>query len=290
LYLAHIIIARRREQIVPSDLQSKAYPEPRADSGMAALAAIEAAGVWHLPKEEGFSTANNTEESQETLLWLVQRIWYHLSKVENALPDTRKELRKGGKEAPKSLIGVELLDVAFFESRASIKEAVVSQSWALLSEEEPLVFFCKNLGQVIVPLLPFDPPHSNSGLCPDWNSVPEKANFLVTTGHSISRLLLNNKSRETTRLAKSIQWKFENDNSLFSLHQYDVPNTPCRHVQKLLSKKPSTDQVVLQRMVDENLNGAFIFGGGKLLNKGRTYTLLSPDNRHNPQVRSGKWN
>jgi len=236
LYLAHILASHRQSCLAKWNLHALCKPEPVLNDGEITVAALRS----------------------EQFYWLFRHICYSLAKVEEGIQKTRMERRKTKKITnSKSLIGVELLDVALFESRVPCKEVKIQQLWIRLAEEEPLVLFCKNLGQVIIPA---SQGGAKSGLCPEFEKVPEGKNFLVAKTDMVDRILDKNTSEGIPRLGTSIRWKFDRDKPLFALHEYEV-HTLCHHIQRLAFENPSKDQIPLKDMVKQNLNGALIFGG-----------------------------
>lgn len=131
---------------------------------------------------------------------LVKEIVHHFNLVSHEL---RKIYGEASNVAPKSIFGVELLDVALRDASMPAKEAGVSTPWAHLPKHEPcIVLFCKKLGQPIVS-------SSTVELCSNRHTIPPRKRYLVASGASIIHLLRRHTRGGTSSLADEIYWLFQ---------------------------------------------------------------------------------
>jgi hypothetical protein len=77
--------------------------------------------------------------------WLIKRLVFRLQKLETGLKDIQNQAFKVNIKPPKSILGVDLLDVAFFEEMTSVRAQEVHQTWTHLTDNDPMVFFGRKL-------------------------------------------------------------------------------------------------------------------------------------------------
>lgn len=280
LYLAHIHIARRREAVIYT--QSKAYPAPSSRGGMASYHAIRDSWESEIPSEV---EAIVQSVEQQKFSWLIKKLLFRIQKIEEGLMKTQYEASKWeGMRAPKTIIGVELLDLAFFDDLVLIKTKEVNQAWAHLTDEEPLVFFGRRFGQVIVPSPSY---YLTEALCPTWSRIPENENYLVAMACTIMSLFESKGSEKADirRLAPLIRWHFNPKLPIFTLHRYDERSI-CNHIQRLEStgSVDKRSESKIRDVVARYPNAAFIFWDrGKTLRKKVEVTV-----RRTPQSKSAQ--
>jgi hypothetical protein len=212
--------------------------------------------IWksEIPKEESMSTC----KSIETFGDVIKEIFRGIINVTSELLKVRQDAVRGDRMAPKYIIGIELLHFVHKEIFIPFREAEVNQPWAHLSDGEPFVLFCKNLGAPIGPSLAL------TDICERWERVPPEQHYLVATSHSIEVQLLNHVRKGVPRLADNITWKFTNP--LFHSHEIGE-NSKCDHLQILDTEKPGDDQRPLLEAVRAHPSAAFIFGNRSHLTK-----------------------
>jgi hypothetical protein len=176
---------------------------------------------------------------------MFEKVWHSLSDVETGLESAEVDFRKAHHIAPKFIHGVEFRDVANMETSIRIKTVKVSQPWAHLTSEQPLVIFSRNIQPPIVP--------ESSSLCKTWRLVPPNQNYLVSMGLAVSSFL----ERRNEGLADGLDWNFRPE--LVQSHK-PSKSEPVNHAQKLVSKRRPRPNSPIRRMLLNYRNGCFVFG------------------------------
>jgi hypothetical protein len=199
---------------------------------------------------------------------MVKETIHYLFYLSHALRQIYTDARQAYEVAPKSILGVELVDVALKEASMPVKSVKFSSPWAHLAEHQPcVVLFCKGLGQAIVW-------SCLDGLCSIWQSVPAGCKYLVATGPSILHMLNKRTRKEVSRLADRITWEFEHP--IISLHQ-PRNQIRCFHLQFLKSEVPGADRKGLLQAVQACEHGGFIFTNTSKIRKVTKYRPISAE-------------
>ncbi|KAF4626150.1 hypothetical protein G7Y89_g12011 [Cudoniella acicularis] len=249
LHLVYRILLRRNYRLFdgehPTELQ--AVP-PDIACGGEALKILKRSLRYRVVKDE---TDDGVVE--EPLSCTIKQVWHLLNTIRDKLESVVDEFEDVGEGPPRTLYGVELSAVLLMLRGMPIRRADVHQPWVHLTSEEPLVLFCKGIGQPIIPI-------TTDQLCRPWKTVPHGQNFLVATAAAVKYFLHQQyQGPDGSRLHANLKWLY--GNSLIQSHSNHHERKPVSHVQYIQSVRECSLDKQLLGKVRLRRNSCFIFSG-----------------------------
>jgi len=147
-----------------------------------------------------------------------------------------------------------LVDVIQEQNIWRVKESRVRQPWAHLADDTCPIFFCKNLGQAIVP-------KDLAGLCKAFQRVPAGNEYFVTSGRALCQMLGRHERNNGAQLSEKVWWR--KLNPMIQSHD-KIGKHGCIHTHQLLCKKPFRFHGFLKTTrsnIGHYIGGAFVFHG-----------------------------
>lgn len=217
LFLAHIIIRQRDYHILDGTVEtSLAFAALDFDGAARALDVLRASLRLKVKKSDEFECGFS-----ET----VRQIWHVLNKTGSGLESAEVEFEIVKEGLPRYIHGIDLWDIVKMKECPSVKRAEINQPWAHLIAEQPIVLFCREFGQPIIPTQVED-------MCESWAVVPSNQNYFVAMGIFIQKLLYEQENwQKGSRLGHKVWWDREKSKALIQSHRQG--RSSVRHMQKL---------------------------------------------------------
>lgn len=251
LYLSHIIIRQRGYRILDGSAEtSLGFAELDFDGAAKASDVLRASLRLTVKKSDDFECG-----FAET----VKQIWHVLDKAGSGLKSAEAEFEIVKEGLPQYIHGVDLWDIVKMNECPPIKRAEINQPWAHLTAAQPIVLFCKEFGQPIIPA------HTED-MCESWTAVPSNQNYFVAMGIYIQKLLFEQEDRQKgSRLGHKVLWVRERPDALIQSHRQGRSNV--RHIQRLQTVYDAQFDQQLAEILRSHRSSCFVFAERSLVTR-----------------------